>query len=107
MSSRTTTYISYGPRASSSSVSSRGSTGYSSYRVPVSDSSSKPNYQTTSSYSTTNTSTTGRYGSTNDRVYSVTRNGVQVTNHNQRRSDPAEPRSSDSSGYYGGSSYRR
>ncbi|KFY13816.1 hypothetical protein V491_06260 [Pseudogymnoascus sp. VKM F-3775] len=88
MSSRTTTYISYGPRASSSSVSSRGSTGYSSYRVPVSDSSN-------------------RYGSTNDRVYSVTRNGVQVTNHNQRRSDPAEPRSSDSSGYYGGSSYRR
>ncbi|OBT95173.1 hypothetical protein VE01_07563 [Pseudogymnoascus verrucosus] len=90
MSSRsyTTTNISYGgPRTSSSSVSSRGSASYVDYRVPVSESS-------------------GRYGS-NDGVYSVTRNNVQVTNHKQRMSDPAEPRSGDASRYYGGSSYKR
>ncbi|OAF60631.1 hypothetical protein VC83_03420 [Pseudogymnoascus destructans] len=86
MSSRSS-YITYGPRTSSSSVSSRGSAGYVDYRVPVSES-------------------PGRYGS-NDGVYSVTRNKVQVTNHKQRISDPAEPRSSDAAGYYGGSSYQR
>ncbi|OBT61145.1 hypothetical protein VE03_09556 [Pseudogymnoascus sp. 23342-1-I1] len=88
MSSRsyTSTSISYGPRGSSSSGSSRGSGTYDSYRVPVSESSS-------------------RYGS--DRVSSVTRNGVQVINHKQRMSDPNEPRSSDSSRYYGGSSYKK
>ncbi|KFY88086.1 hypothetical protein V500_06584 [Pseudogymnoascus sp. VKM F-4518 (FW-2643)] len=88
MSSRSYTSISYGPRTSSSSVSSRGSAGYENYRVPVSESSS-------------------RYGSGSDRVSSVTRNGVQVINHKQRMSDPAEPRSSDASRYYGGSSYKR
>ncbi|KFY27567.1 hypothetical protein V493_03409 [Pseudogymnoascus sp. VKM F-4281 (FW-2241)] len=87
-SSYTTTSVSYGGRSSSSSVSSRGSAGYDNYRVPVSGSSS-------------------RYGSSNDRVYSVTRNGVEVINHKQRMSDSAEPRSSDASRYYGGSSYKR
>ncbi|KFX86862.1 hypothetical protein V490_08784 [Pseudogymnoascus sp. VKM F-3557] len=78
MSSRSS-YVSYGPRTSSSSVSSNGSASYKDYRVP--DSSS--------------------------RVYSVTRNNVQVTNHKQRINDPSEPRSSDASRYYNGSSYKR
>ncbi|OBT40362.1 hypothetical protein VE00_09208 [Pseudogymnoascus sp. WSF 3629] len=86
MSSRST-YTTYDPRTSSSSVSSRGSAGYVDYRVPVYESS-------------------GRYGS-NDGVHSVTRNNVQVTNHKQRMSDPAEPRSSDAGGYYPGSSYNK
>ncbi|KFY08282.1 hypothetical protein V492_06380 [Pseudogymnoascus sp. VKM F-4246] len=84
MSSRTySTNISYDPRTSSSSVSSRGSSSYD-YRVPSSG-----------------------YGG--DKVTSVTRNGVQVINHKQRSSDSSAPRSSDAyaSRYYDGSSYRR
>jgi hypothetical protein len=97
MSSRSS-YVSYGPRTSSSSVSSNGSASYKDYRVP--ESSSKPARQTSSSYSDTNPSSAGR-------VYSVTRNNVQVTNHKQRINDPSEPRSSDASRYYNGSSYKR
>jgi hypothetical protein len=109
MSGRTyTTTVSYGPRTSSSSVSSRSSSGsagydsYTSHRVPV-DSTSKSYHRMTFSYPGTDKfAVTARSSGT---VYSVTRNGVSVTNHQSRRADPSEPRSSDY--YKSSSSYRR